>query len=261
MDNGKLEAQITIPSGGWSMDIEDDINTQTVTVPAGTYYHSSVGSGTRSFADELEYQGNLVLSDTLTVSISSGEGGTGKYTISLDGGTNEITWTNTDLRDLMGFDNGQGTGATSYTSDNAAQGIWLPEYPCQRLHGGSWRGYWETDQQNAETSSGHVFSVMGRKKRVLDLTWPAESAIKTWSNSGGNRSFERFLLYGIYGTDVAWGTSGGPIRYHPDADINTSNGYGTYYVMGMENWRPTQVRRGWTGLWRIHLPRLVQVPS
>ena len=100
---GKLEARISIPSGGWAFAITDDVvSSQTVTIPNETFYHSSEDSLANDLAASIAAYINAVASDTWTVTISAGEGGTGKYTISADGATCEITWTDTELRDLLG---------------------------------------------------------------------------------------------------------------------------------------------------------------
>lgn len=260
-DNGKLEAQITVPSGGWDLALTDALaGPTTATIPAGTYYHSSAGSTANDFAAEVAVQANAVMGQTWTCTVAAGESGTGKYTIGCDGATCTVTFTDTDARDLMGF-TGNLSGSTSYTSTGQAEGLWLPGYPYQNLNGGgSWRGHWETDQQVVESARGDVYSVMGRKKRIMELVYPMVTRAKTWvaNEATANESFEQFLLDGIYG-GAPWGTSSGPIRFYPDADTDAT--YGSYAVVGLSSWRPSQIREMFTGIWSISLPRLVEVPA
>ncbi len=83
--NGKLEAQITVPTGGWQIACTDDVGgPTTVTMPAGTYYHSSVGNLSEDFADALATAINAAMGATWTVTVAAGEAGTGKYRIGSD---------------------------------------------------------------------------------------------------------------------------------------------------------------------------------
>ena len=259
--NGKLEARITVPTGGWDVALTDqDAGPTTVTIPAGTYYHSSAGSEAEGFADTFATLANAAMGQTWVSSVAAGEAGTGKYTLSCGGSTCTVTFTDTEVRDLMGF-TGNLTGSTSYTSSAQAEGLWLPEYPYQSLNGGpSWNGWWETDQKSVENAAGYSFSVIGQKKRINSVTWPIASRAKCWvANEGtANESFEQFLLDGIW-AGAAWGTSAGPIRFHGDADTDAT--FATYAALGLESWRPEQIRDHWTGAWVIVLPRLVEVPT
>lgn len=259
--NGKLEAQITVPAGGWTMTLTDDLGGPTAcTIAAGTYYHSSVGDGANDLPAAIAAAANASMGETWTCTIAAGESGTGKYTIGCSGATCTVTFTDTDERDAMGF-TGNLSASTSYTSPDSAEGIWLPERPFNNLNGGgSWVGSWETDKMGGETASGHFYGVMGAKKRISFLDWNGESRAKTWVTAEvtTNESFEQFYLDCICG-EASWGTVGGPLRFYPDAA--TDGTYASYYVPGMETWAPEQVRPGWVHLWRIKIPRLVEVPT
>jgi len=258
--NGKIEARITVPTGGWDMACTDASGgPTTVTLPAGTYYHSSDGSNANTLGEALTTAANAVMTQTWTISIAAGEEASGKYTITCDGATCTVTFTDTELRDLLGFTIHL-TGDTSYIGANQAQGLWIASEGFQKKNGGT-GGSWVTDQQTVNTMSGHVYSVMGRKHRRTRITWPMESRAKTWAEneSATNESFETFLLDGIWG-GASWGTSAGPIRFHPDADTDAT--YGTFSVLGLESWDPSELQEHWAGgRWVIELPHLIEVPS
>lgn len=266
-NNGKLEARITIPTGGWAVDLTDqDAGPTTVTIPAGTYYHSTADSTANDLVAEFASQANAAMGQTWTVTIAAGESGTGKVTIGCTGTTCTINFTTGEiaLSELLGFpDTGSAlSGSTSYTSPDQAQAIWLPISPPQVLNGGDsgWQGHWETDQQIKETAHGNVFSVMGRDKRIIDdLMWAAQTRAKTWrvDEETVNASFEQFMRDGIHGIKE-WGTSTGPIRWYPDADTDGTSVH--LSAVGFRNWRPNIVRSHFVGRWDIAMRRLVQVP-
>lgn len=266
-NNGKLEARITVPTGGWDFTITETGGggaSAAITVPAFTYYHSSDGSNSNTLPEAIKTQLDASsLNATYTVSIAAGESGTGKYTISATGGSVTsfaFTWTDTEIRDLLGF-SGSESGTLSYTGDNQAEALWLPDEGYQKKNGGI-GGSWVTDQQIVNTANGNVYSVMGRKYRRTRIVWPMTARNKTWAENETttNESFETFLE-GIWGT-ASWATSTGPIRFHPDADADTATDYSTWSVLGLESWDPSELQEHWAGgRWIIELPHLIEVPT
>jgi hypothetical protein len=264
--NGKLQSRITVPTGGWDLAItEVPTNSATITVPAGTYYHSSADSEAEGLLDTIQtlIEAAVTATDldgTYTVSLSDAESGTGKVTIAATGITSfSIAWTDSELQDLLGFTSTP-SGALTYTGESQTQALWIGSYPWQKLNGGI-RGGWVSDQQNKNNSAGYVYSVMGQKYRQTRIAWPMEPQSKTWAENETtvNASFEQFYLDAILG-EAAWGTSTGPIRFHPSASVDDN--YATYSVLGMESWEPVEVVQHWAGgQWRIDLPRLIEVPG
>lgn len=257
MDNGKLEALITSP-GTWVITCEDNGGTQNVTIPAGTFYHSNPDSNARTFPEELALAINTAMTAAWTVTVSAGEGATGKYTIANDDTFCEFDFgAAPDLQVLLGFATDVYNGATTYTSAGQAKGLWLPQNPSQSFNGDSTSGRIESDKQSSENSIGNVYSIMGRRKRVQSLTWPAESRARTMAANEvtANESFETFYIDCLLG-EATWGRSSGPIRWHPDADLATSF---EYAFPG--EWQPQEVRAHFKGIWSITLDRLVEVPS
>lgn len=259
--NGKLEARITVPAGGWDAACTDALGgPTTVTIPAGTYYHSSDGSNANTLPEAFATAANAVMGQTWTATISAGEGGTGKYTLGCDGATCTITWVDTELRDLMGFAIHL-TGGTSYVGSKQAEGLWLPSEGWQKKNGQAGGSARVSDMQEALNSAGYVYAVQGRSYKTARITWPMESRAKTWTanESTTNESFETFLVDGIWGS-AAWGTVTGPIRFYPDADTDAT--YGTFSALSMGSWDPSELQEHWAGgRWIIELPNLIEVPS
>ena len=248
---GKLEARITVPTGGY----DATVGGVTKTIPAGTYYMSSPGSGARSFLAEVAFQFGAS-----SVAASLGENGTGLCTIQFAGAT-AITWIDTELRDLLGF-TGNLSAATSHISTQSVKAVWLPDVEWNALNaGGHWRGFPESDYRSSSNPAGYVWAVMGQERIALDdLAWHGLKQAKTWkaNETTVNQSLERFWREGIWGT-AAWATAGGPFRFHPDAAQDTE--YGTYKPLDSTAFRAEQVVPNYVGIWRWQLPRLIQVPG
>lgn len=257
---GRLEGRITVPTGGWDLSVTDGTGNATVTIPAGNYYLKEGQAD--SIIDALETQLNATMTDTFSVSSATGEGGTGKVTITNDSSNNtSITWTDTDARDVLGFESdGNLSAATSYTSTEQARSLWLPDRPYWAKVAGAWRGNIETDLKTTESSAGHVFAFGGQKKRVLNIRWQAVAVSKAWivHETILNESFEKFFLDVIFG-EAAWSARpAGPVRFFRDAGSNDSH---TYSITNFSSLSLEQVVKDYTGLYIVELPRMVEVPS
>ncbi len=253
---GKLEYQITVPTGGW----DTTVGGVTKTIPAGTYYLSSVGSGARDFLAEVAFQFGAS-----SVVGSLGENGTGLITIQFSGAT-AIAWVDTEVRDILGFA-ADSAAATSHTGTKHARGVWLPQNPPLALNrGGYWRGHEESDYRAVSNMAGYVWARSGQSRTVMQpLTWSGIKQDKTWvanetSASGyANQSLQRFWRDGVWG-QAGWGTPSGPVRYYEDADLDTA--YATYRIEDAADFRPApQGQEGWVGLWRWQMPKMIQVPE
>ncbi len=251
--SGKLEAQITVPSGGWNTTVGG----VTKTLDAGTYYISSPGSGARNFLEEVESKFGAT-----GVSCSASENGTGIVTITFSGST-AITWVDTEVRDILGFAGNQ-AGATTHVGTLHARNLWIPQQPPLRLNaGGNWRGFRKSDYRTAMNMAGYVWVRNGQSHvRLTTLEWRGITQAKTWieNETTTAASIEQFWRDGVWG-EAAWGSAGGPLRYYPDASVDTD--YGTYRPLDagdFEQMLEPQVR-GWVGLWVWKMPPLIQVPG
>lgn len=259
---GRLEGRVTVPTGGWTGTIDDSggASAATWTVAAGTYYLSS-GADSYSLIDAFAAALNSAApTDTIAVTLSAGESGTGKVTITSTGST-AIAFTSTDLRDLLGFETNLSAG-TSWTGTMQARSLWLPNCPYKAPNGvGVWRGWREADARSVENAAGYVFNHMGQEKEVNELSWNSVSRSLIWAANEAtvNASWERFARDCIWGV-AAWGTPGGPLRFYPDAA--DSGIYATYKVPGYTSIRPEPLIQDYVaGTWRVVLPRLVVDPG
>lgn len=262
MGRGKLEARINVPSTGYACSITDDgVSSQNATVADGYYYLSSGDTYSNGFIAAFEAALNSSGSDTWTVTIDAIEDGTGRVTIGNDGATCEVTWTNTVLRDLLGF-TADLSGATSYTGSYQAQALWIASYGYQGRHGGgAFLGHPVSDKHDWRNSAGYYGGVAGQTHYVHSLRFPMELDRKAnkISESVTNESFQTFLEDCIY-AGKEWASVGGPIRFHSDA--SDDNQRTTWSVPGMSEFSPIrQDGDGWDGLWSIELPLLILVPG
>jgi hypothetical protein len=258
---GKVEARITVPSGGWATLVTDTVGGPiAVTVPAGTYYHSSAGSGANDLCAEFAAQLNAAALDTYTVVPSFSEGGTGKVTITAASGNTAITWTSHYFRDALGFETDDDlSGSASYTSSDQARMIWLPDSYRQQLYDDNDVGWYEGDARVAVSPGGDAYAISQNKYRVNEITWIGISKAKTRINNETttNESFERFWRDVAY-AEGPGATTAGPIRVYWDAATDAT--YGTYtWVGGIETNKHDQFTQNWTALYNISFPRLIEV--
>jgi hypothetical protein len=266
--NGKLERLIEVPTGDYTLTLTETggVTGQAVTAAAGeTSFLSSAYTGTggtgNSFLAQL--QADLTtIGHEYAVTIGAGEDGTGKVTIDRTGSSNfAVVWTSTELRDLLGFSQGNLTGANAYTGASQAQGLWLPNAPMNSLFGASDKGFYETDAMATESPSGAVKAFFANKKQVNQIRWAGVSHAKCRASAEAtpNESFEQFWLDCILG-EKAWAAGPcGPIRVYWDAGDNAT--YADYKVVGnaMRGFNPAKLEEGWLGLWEVGLDRMVVI--
>lgn len=266
---GKLEARVSIPTGGWDMTVTETGGggaSDTITIPAGEYYHSTVGDGSNDLPAEIAAQlnGSVTLNGTYTCTVGAGESGTGKYTMTVSGGgvteMDVTAWDDTSLRDLLGYSGSEAAAAT-YTGDNHAKSLWLPTRGYFAEVDGEWDGIHESDLQTQTSMSGHHWAVSGRRRRVLAVRWNALAKEKVYvvAETVTGESFEQFWIDAIYGEAAHTAKPAGPIRLHRDADTD-----GTYSTFNLEGqaaplW-PRFNERNWN-LYSVSLERMILEPS
>jgi hypothetical protein len=265
MARGKLEALITIPTGDLSFDVTETGGggaSATITLTAAnTYYHSTAGSDTVDLAARLKALLDAGLNGTYTVSTDSSDGGTGKTTISVSGGGVsffDVTWTDTEIRDILGYQ-GDLSNGTSYTSGDHALGLWLPDCPHEQPFGVDDEGWDEYDSANTQSPDGTVVSTVYNRRVANQLTWQAITASRTRTvdEATTNEAYQTFYKQCLTAASTGF-TPGGPVRWYPDADVDGSS---TEYRAALERRQaPNRLVQNWSGLYTIQSPRLVKVP-
>lgn len=256
---GRLEALITVPTGGWGLRAFDDGGIFTATITAGTYYMTT-------FLAEVKTQLDASGTVTWTVTIADGEAGTGKVTISATGALVELylsdALTDDEVWQLMGYTETTKEGTTSHTSEGHARMIWLPDGTKTSFGGDADGDGWsESDARSVESPSGHVKVIKSNRKDVNAVTWHGISRARARiaGESSLNTSFEKFWEDAIQGEGPG-GTPGGPVNLYWDADTSTKT---TFAVVGaqLQQFTATLMREDLVEYWRIPLDRLVVVPA
>lgn len=207
----KLEGRVQVPSGGWSVSVQEFLP-----APAGPVSVTVAAQGTYFLSDLLS-----TMAAALTANVTIGT-----YTVVLDSTTGrvtitstiatfaDITWTSTDLRDALGF-----TGATtslvpSAQSTKSSPLVWCPNV--QRAPGDApdgTSGVAMTDITTTIAPSGHSKQLVYSTRYSDTLRWRFVSGQKAWTVNEvlANESFESWWL-AVVGR-------GQPFRYHPDRTI------------------------------------------
>lgn len=255
--NGKLEGRISVPSGGWAVDATDSGGAFTATIAEQTYYLSTSDGTSTTFLEEFEDQLNAAGTDTWTVTIAAGEGGTGKVTITCSAAWT-ITWdaASTPVKEICGYTgNLSKSGGTGATSTNQAKGLWLPNCPPSNLYGNSVAGWYESSTRGQHAPDGTATVIGGPKRQVNELRWNAIKRAKALAEHEAttNESYMTFWLDFMQGDQT--GSSVGRFRWYPDADDDAT--YFSYVMLDMlSNSRMEPLVQDWNGFFTVNLGRI-----
>lgn len=250
MTRGRLEAQIYQASNWTANAVGTATNTATVTA-----------SSTRFPTDLLTVFGTALstaTTDTVTVTGSFGEAGTGLVTISSTANI-AITWTSTDLRDLLGF-TGNLSAATSHVGTKQCRGVWLPNCEIVSAYGNDDEGHTETDQGSTESPRGDIKTLSYNTRQVLpSVRWShvpkAQARISAETTTGA--SFEQWWRW-TQGGELTYFEVGSAINLYWDAATSTKK---TYRCSSRKGTQMDRTVAEWNGLYDIALERLVRVPG
>lgn len=246
--NGRLEAKITVPTGGYSVSATNfSGGPSTCTIAAGSYYPSTLLT---AFAAAL----NASRPSSWVVFAGLGEGGTGIVTIN---GTSawSIVWTSTTLRDLLGFASNITAAVTQQAGVSAMKGVWLPDCPSMSEDDLT-TGAYVSDQRASISPSGAVYTMVGNtyRRRRGDV-WPAVSKDRARATTSAPMTFEQFWYETQLGGYSAAFAGGSRLALYTDASANTLLGY--YHATKRDTTDMDQMIAEWAGRWKIELPELI----
>ena len=201
--------------------VEFTVGGSGVSLTSGTtYYMSGYTSETaKQLVEHMQFQiralGAPYASATVTQSTT-----TGKITIGALGGSTAINWTDTDLRDLLGF-TANLSGASTYTGTNQARYCWFPTVGLSGYDGDLTQWFAPRSTSIPYRSPGGVTggvegSVLYDGRFSYELL-PIADVITT--STTVYQSLEKFY------EDVVHRTL--PIRAFPDRTLNASTSYKT----------------------------------
>lgn len=222
----KLEQLITVPTGGWTFVLTESTGyAGNVTIPAGDYFLTSVAAGgTRSLLGELAHRMDVAGRFYTATVDDDADSSLGKVTLrqgsSGVGFTFAIAWTDTALRDALGF-TGNISGTYTYTTTTHARYLWLPNCGRSGDHpepavGQSNFGRPVRDTTRTVAPSGVSSAYFYNTRYTSRLRFGTLLGRKVWQGLEvtPNESFERFWLDGF--------GSGSRFRYHPDRASNSA---------------------------------------
>lgn len=241
----KLEGIFTVENGSGTSSAWLAVLTETggggasgnIEIAAADYYLTSTGTGSDDLLGLLKTQLDAVGNATYTVTLDDSggtEADTGKVTITASGGSVTsfaLSFTDGAFRAALGFD-GNLTGALTYTSENQAKYLWLPN--CGRnsdvpdpVSTAKKFGRGHPDTVSSISPSGVGVSINYNTLYRAQLNFPNVTGKKTWQRleGVGNESFEQF-----YDDVVKLGKN---FRYHTDRTDDA-----TYWTL----WAPNQNR-------------------
>lgn len=255
MSIGSLQADITVPSGGWALSYTDSAGGPlTATVAAGSYTPKELTAAVQAAVIALAG----AVGNTFTAVLSDGESGTGLNTLNATATPWSISWTNTDLRDALGFAANITNVSASQTGTKFSIGLWLPGNPAMfNQHGGGAGGQIVTDYAATVGPTGRVHALFGNYfKQHAGIRWEGVPNNRAWAHFEGvtGESFESWFR-DVATNRKSYVSANTLIRLTWNADVAAT------YVEGRLLWEPTfdleTLVTGWTGRWNVRLPTLV----
>jgi hypothetical protein len=261
MGYGSIEALITVPSGGWTVSVNDGGGADIATVPAGTYYPTEFRA---AFITAL----NTATGKTFTISGSFLSFGTGIVSaLSINVGTYTLTWTSTEIRDILGFTGNLTPAAATFAGTNGHKGLFLPD--CQ-FYGDDLTpttdGHLRTDARFSKGPTGTVTSFEGNgytSHRGVRMTLSKDWAID--GSSSTRISYQQFLREWMGGLSYFPFSSAGIAptwRIYRDASASlifgASGSTGVYSAIVSPDLGLKRIDPGWDGLWEATIAELVK---
>ena len=108
------------------------------------------------------------------------------------GGAYTITWTDTELRDLLGF-TGNLSSASSHTADNVSPALWSPGYEAISTSPYGTDGYTESDTQILSSPTGLTTTMIKHHTKTLqELAWRHVVISRVWTTAEAGGEYKRF---------------------------------------------------------------------
>lgn len=258
---GRLEALITIPTGGAVVAATNGVGGPTnVTIPAGTYYYTSAG-GISSIITELQTQLNASRPDGWTVTHSlTGTSSTGLVTINCTSTPWSISWTSTALRDLLGFNSNITAVSAAVNGTLQARGLWFPRCPLA-LDGDPGMAPKYSDLRTVDTPRGdiigHVGNIARRHKRLRWSHVPRDR-YREASATYDYGSWEAFVDDTQHGQGHSYFTPATKVQIydHNAQRVGTDASVTGWYMRGVEALDSRMSVENFTGYFSVEIPEI-----
>jgi len=250
MPNGRLEAQIYF-SANVTVSATNSIGGPSMcTITAGYYYPQELVTAFQTALNAGRPSG-------WTVTKSWGESGTGYVSIACSNTPWSISWTSTDLRDILGYAGNITAVSTTQTATTQTLGVWLAgacPYFTPRAIGDA--GRYETDARTAEGPTGVIKGLYGNKLQALTgLRWSHVTKARTLEATGAATSFEYWWRVTQLGEVKTYFPAFSKVILVWNAD--TDGTYSQYRMAAIDTFDPQQSTAGYDGQFVVEIPRLV----
>lgn len=253
MSCGRLEAEIVVPTGGWSLTLSMTVLGVPVT-PAITF----------TAADR--YTPSELLT-ALQTKLNAANASDGAFTVAADltdrTGTGRVTITHTvenftllagsaDLVALLGM-NPMTPAALTFTGVRPMRGVWLPDSEISSAYGDGDAGHTESDRGENVAPDGTVRAlVYGERVRQPWIRWDlvTREKARTAAEATLGESFETWWL-DTHGGRYSYFEAAPQVTVYSDSTNNTE--LGVYRFVGRRSTALTMAAPPWNGLWAVEL--------
>lgn len=251
---GRIEAQMTVPASCTLSATNGAGGPTTVTIPAGTYYPSTLVAAVQT-------QLNASRPSGWTVTLSTGATGTSRVTINCSSTPFAITWVDTNLRDALGFTANIGSTSSAATGTAGARGLWLPDCPVT-LDGDPGRAPLVTDLRTTVSPTGAMLGFVGNTLyRHSNIRWTHVAKSRIWESQAvvSKTTWEWFLRETQFGLGSSWFSTLSAVNLYDLSDSLFGADYvtGGWKMQGVERIEPQLSVRGWTQLYQIEIPSII----
>lgn len=253
MSCGRLEAEIVVPTGGWTLTLGMTVSgvpvTLAITFTAGDRYTPSA----LLTALQTKLNAAHATDGTFTVSCSlTDRTGTGRVTITHTVENFTLIAGSADLVALLGMA-AMTPAALTFTGVRPMRGIWLPDSEISSAYGDDDVGHTESDRGENMAPDGTVRAlVYGERVRQPWIRWDLVTRAKarTEAEAALGESFETWWL-DTHGGRYSYFDGAPKVTVYSDSTNNTE--LGEYRFIGRRNTALTMAAPPWNGLWTVEL--------
>jgi hypothetical protein len=180
--------------------------------------------------------------------------------------TFSLTWTSTNLRDLLGFTADISSANTPQTGTKQAKGVWRPNCPLFLAEATTKMAPRVTDLRSTVGPTRVTYSLKGTGGyEHANLSWKyvPKAQVQESAATYANASWEQFLKDTQWAEGHSWFSTGSLVQIYDEngyilgQDLNSGAGSDGWTMFGVDRFNAKRTdARGYDGLWTIEIPRL-----